>query len=81
MRAERAHAARRSEVVADVGRPEAGPPGTRFTVTLDADPYSEEGYAAVATLLRLAGDGSAKSGRGRTGTRKAAGTRKATTPS
>ena len=53
-------AARRSEVVADVGRPEAGPPGTRFTVTLDADPYSEEGYAAVATLrdeLRAATDG------------------------
>ena len=55
-------AARRSAVVADVGRPEAGPPGTRFTVTLDADPYSEEGYAAVATLrdeLRAATDGAA----------------------
>jgi len=53
-------AVRRSGVVAEVGRPEAGPPGTRFTVTLDADPNSEEGYAAVATLrdeLRAATDG------------------------
>ena len=55
-------AAQSSEVVADVGRPEEGPPGTRFTVTLEADPYSKDGYAAVATLrdeLRAATDGAA----------------------
>jgi RND superfamily putative drug exporter len=43
-------AARSSGVVAEVGRPEGGPPGTRFAVVLEADPYSEEGYAAVDTL-------------------------------
>jgi RND superfamily putative drug exporter len=55
-------AAQSSEVVADVGRPEEGPPGTRFTVTLEADPYSKDGYAAVGTLrdeLRAATDGAA----------------------
>jgi RND superfamily putative drug exporter len=43
-------AARSSAVVARVGPPEQGPPGTRFTVTLRADPYSEQGYAAIGTL-------------------------------
>jgi RND superfamily putative drug exporter len=43
-------AARSSAVVADVGRPETGPPGTRFPVTLGLDPYSEEAYSAVRTL-------------------------------
>ncbi|HYK07715.1 MAG TPA: MMPL family transporter [Gaiellaceae bacterium] len=43
-------AARSSDVVADVGRPQTGSPGTRFTVTLAADPYSENGYAAIETL-------------------------------
>jgi RND superfamily putative drug exporter len=45
-----AAAARSSEVVAEVGRPEQGPPGTRFPVVLEADPYSEEGYAAIDAL-------------------------------
>jgi RND superfamily putative drug exporter len=45
-----AEAARSSEVVAEVGRPEQGPPGTRFPVVLDADPYSEQGYAAIDAL-------------------------------
>jgi RND superfamily putative drug exporter len=51
-------AARASELVATVGRPESGPPGTRFPVTLRSEPYSEEGYAAVRALrdeLRAAG--------------------------
>jgi RND superfamily putative drug exporter len=55
-------AARSSAVVADVGPPEEGPPGTRFTVTLEADPYSERGYAAIDTLrdeLRAATGGDA----------------------
>ena len=43
-------AARASQVVASVGPPRSGPPGTRFSVTLRSDPYSEEGYAAVRTL-------------------------------
>jgi len=43
-------AARSSAVVADVGQPQTGPPGTRFSVILSADPYSEEGYAAIGTL-------------------------------
>jgi RND superfamily putative drug exporter len=43
-------AARASTVVASVGPPEAGPPGTRFSVTLEADPYSEEAYAAIGRL-------------------------------
>ena len=43
-------AARASEVTADVGRSEAGPPGTRFTVTLATEPYSEAAYAAIDTL-------------------------------
>ncbi len=55
-------AAARSDVVAAVGRPESGPPGIRFTVVLKADPYSEDGYAAIDTLrdeLRAASDGAA----------------------
>ncbi len=54
-------AARGSAVVADLGRTETGPPGTRFTLTLASDPYSEQGYAAIGELrdkLRAAaGDG------------------------
>jgi RND superfamily putative drug exporter len=46
--------------VAALGRPEAGPPGTRFTVTLRSEPYSQEGYEIVAELRdvarRTAGD-------------------------
>lgn len=53
-------AAAESSVVASVGEPETGAPGTRFDVTLDADPFGEEGYAAIKTLradLRaIAGD-------------------------
>jgi RND superfamily putative drug exporter len=51
-------AARASDLVAAVGRPESGPPGTRFPVTLRSEPYSEVGYAAVRALraeLRAAG--------------------------
>jgi RND superfamily putative drug exporter len=43
-------AARRSPAVAAVGPPERGRPGTRFAVTLTADPFSEEGFAAIAPL-------------------------------
>jgi RND superfamily putative drug exporter len=43
-------AARRSPVVAAVGRPERGEPGTRFAVTLKADPFSKQGFAAIAPL-------------------------------
>jgi len=54
-------AAADSAVVASVGEPETGAPGTRFDVTLDADPFGEDGYAAIGTLrhdLRgVAGDG------------------------
>ena len=55
-------AVRSSAVVARVGPPEQGPPGTRFAVTLRADPYSEQGYSAIGTLrdeLRAATDGDA----------------------
>jgi RND superfamily putative drug exporter len=43
-------AAGESSVVASVGEPETGGPGTRFDVTLDADPFGEEGYRAIDTL-------------------------------
>jgi RND superfamily putative drug exporter len=43
-------AAADSTVVASVGEPETGAPGTRFDVTLDADPFGEDGYAAIGTL-------------------------------
>jgi len=43
-------AAAESSVVASVGAPETGAPGTRFDVTLDADPFGKDGYAAVETL-------------------------------
>ncbi len=55
-------AAGRSVAVAEVGPPEAGTPGIRFPVILNADPYSEEGYAAIETLreqLRAATAGTA----------------------
>ena len=45
-------AAEASSVVASVGTPESGAPGTRFDVTIDADPFGKAGYAAVATLRR-----------------------------
>ncbi len=51
-------AAAGSSAVASVGASETGEPGTRFDVTLDADPFSKQGYAAVAQLrddLRAAG--------------------------
>jgi RND superfamily putative drug exporter len=40
-------AARTSAVVAEVGMPQRGPPGTRFPVIISADPYSKAGYAAL----------------------------------
>lgn len=43
-------AATASPVVSSVGAPETGPPGTRFPVTLVADPFSREGFAAIPTL-------------------------------
>jgi RND superfamily putative drug exporter len=43
-------AARRSPAVAAVGRPERGEPGTRFAVTLKADPFSKQGFATIAPL-------------------------------
>ncbi len=53
-------AATASAVVDSVGEPESGTEGTRFDVTLGADPFAEEGYAAIGVLrddLRLAGGG------------------------
>lgn len=53
-------AAEQSPIVAAVGPTEEGPPGTRFDVTLEADPYSEQGYADIGLLRRdlraVAGD-------------------------
>ena len=43
-------AARSAPGVASVGPPESGEPGTRFEVLLDADPFAEEGFRAVAVL-------------------------------
>ena len=43
-------AARQSPAVAAVGRPERGEPGTRFAITLKADPFSKQGFAAIAPL-------------------------------
>jgi len=43
-------AARSSEGVASVGRPEYGPPGARFDVTLTSDPFGEEAFATVPSL-------------------------------
>ena len=54
-------AARESRFVAQVGKPERGEPGTRFLVTLKADPFSKEGFAAIEplrdSLRAAAGDG------------------------
>jgi len=53
-------AAAGSPVVASVGESESGAPGTRFNVTLDADPFGQEGYEAIRKLRRdlraVAGD-------------------------
>lgn len=53
-------AAAESSVVASVGEPETGTAGSRFDVTLDADPFGEDGYAAVdvlrSDLRAVAGD-------------------------
>jgi len=47
--------------VVEVGVPERGEPGERFEVTLAADPFGEEGFAAIEPLRRelraAAGDG------------------------
>jgi RND superfamily putative drug exporter len=43
-------AAASSSVVDSVGASETGSAGVRFDVTLDADPFAEEGYAAVEVL-------------------------------
>jgi putative drug exporter of the RND superfamily len=43
-------AARAAGGVVGVGLPERGEPGVRFTVTLDADPFGEEGFAAIEPL-------------------------------
>jgi RND superfamily putative drug exporter len=43
-------AAAASAVVSSVGPSETGPPGTRFPVTLKADPYSKPAYAAIGVL-------------------------------
>jgi putative drug exporter of the RND superfamily len=51
-------AAAGSSVVDSVGASETGSTGVRFDVTLDADPFGEDGYAAVDVLrddLRVAG--------------------------
>ncbi len=43
-------AAAASPLVAAVGVPEQGQPGTRFSVTLAADPFSKDGFDAIAPL-------------------------------
>ncbi|MDH4177008.1 MAG: MMPL family transporter, partial [Thermoleophilia bacterium] len=43
-------AAGASLLVAEVGEPESGRPGTRFAVTLVADPFSKEGFDAIPPL-------------------------------
>lgn len=43
-------AAASSSVVDSIAPPEEGSAGVRFDVTLDADPFAEEGYAAIAAL-------------------------------
>ena len=51
-------AASSSSVVDSVGAPETGTTGVRFDVTLNEDPFAEEGYAAISVLrddLRAAG--------------------------
>ena len=51
-------AASGSSVVDSVGAPETGSTGVRFEVTLNEDPFAEEGYAAIGVLrddLRAAG--------------------------
>jgi putative drug exporter of the RND superfamily len=40
--------------VASVGRPERGPPGVRFELTLEPDPYSETGFELIPDLRRVA---------------------------
>ena len=42
------------ESVAAVGRPVQGPPGTQFTVQLDADPYSTEAFDQIPDLRDVA---------------------------
>jgi RND superfamily putative drug exporter len=53
-------AARSSSLVAAVGEPETGEPGTRFAVTLTADPFSKAGFESIeplrADLRAAAGD-------------------------
>ncbi len=43
-------AARSASGVVRVGEPEEGERGTRFDVVLDADPFGEEGFAAIGPL-------------------------------
>jgi RND superfamily putative drug exporter len=43
-------AARGSDLVAAVGKPETGPPGSRFSVTLKADPFSKLAFEAISPL-------------------------------
>ncbi len=43
-------AAARSSVVDSVAAPETGSTGVRFDVTLNADPFAEDGYAAIDVL-------------------------------
>ena len=45
-------AARSASGVVRVGEPEDGERGTRFDVVLDADPFGEEGFAAIDPLRR-----------------------------
>ena len=45
-------AARSADGVARVGEPERGAPGVKFDVVLDADPFGEDGFAAIEPLRR-----------------------------
>ncbi len=45
-----------SPLVIALGANETGPPGTRFTVTLSAEPYGASGFAAVRGLRELAAE-------------------------
>jgi RND superfamily putative drug exporter len=49
-----AGALRSDPLVAEVSRPEPGPPGPKLGVTLRADPFSDQGLAAIPDVRRVA---------------------------
>ena len=47
-------ALKRDPAVADVGRPQLGPPGTQLSLQLEADPYSTEAFDQIPRLRTIA---------------------------